>query len=130
MEAELLTRNYQKPPSVKEKVIVYLKTMVQKNSNVWTKFKNPKILTLTVLALILVVVFLAILVITRLRNNNQAFTPPENVLVTQTATPSPTPKLSEIGIQIQQFNQQLNDQGIYSVKLKQPIVDLDLSLDK
>lgn len=130
MEAELLTRNYQKPPSLKDRVVVYFKTLVQKNSNVWAKLKNPKILTLIALVLILLVVFLAILVLTRMNKSSQGFTPPENVLVTQTATPSPTPKLSEIGLQIQQFNLQLNDNQPYSVRLKQPIVDLDLSLDK
>lgn len=129
MEPELLTRNYQPPPPLKQKVGEYIKSLWQRNKNIADKLKNPKILTIIVLVLILLVVFLAVLALTGNRKTAPPYQPNMPV-ISQTVTPTPLPKLSEIDIQVEDFNKQLEDNQPYFVKLKQPIVDLDLSYKK
>jgi cytoskeletal protein RodZ len=130
MEPELLTRDYQKPPPLKQRVADEAKKQYQKNKNVIEKLKSPKILTIIILVLILLVVFVAILVITSSKRNTPSFTQSNAPVISQTATPTSSPKLSETGIQIQEFNKQLDENQPYYLKLKQPIVDLDLSFKK
>jgi len=107
-----------------------VQNLTQKNRGVVVKLKNPKVLTIIVLGLILLIVFIAIAALSGTKRNKPVQNLTETLIITQTALPTPTPKLSDIDLQVQDFNKQLEDNQPYSVMLKKPIVDLDLSFEK
>jgi len=129
MESELLTRDYQKPPSLKERVSGFIKYIASKSGG-FSKLKNPKVLTIIVLALLLLLVFLAIMAITAQKKSATQAIPQAAHFIQQSNSAKPTPAPTGINLQIQKFNQDLNNTQPYFVQLKQPIVDLDLNFEK
>ena len=129
MQTELLTRDYQKPPPLRERLKAYIKSWFAKNKNFAQWVKNPKVLTILALSLTFVVLILAVMVITANRGSAVDTTPLNQAIITQPATPTPSTQQTELEIEIQNFFKSLGDSQPFSEKLKQPIVDLDLNFN-
>ncbi len=129
METELLTRDYQKPPPLKERLIKAVRSWLVKNQNKFQKLKEPKILTIIALTLTLIVTMLAISIVTSTKTKTPDTNPLQVPLVVKPATPSPQVFRSEIDLEIQNFVNELEENQANRQQLKQPIVDLDLNFN-
>lgn len=128
MQTELLTRDFQKPPPLKQRMIAAVGNWLTKNKQILQKLNNPKILTILALVLSFFVITMAITVITTGRSKTPNTTPLQTPLIIK---PSTQPQIAQSGIdlEIENFVNKLEENQQFGQHLKQPIVDLDLNFN-
>lgn len=128
MQTQVFTRDYQAPPPLKDRVIAYIKNVIN-NPKIKGALKNPKLITIASLLLTLTILMLAMLTIAARRTENvqTAQNSPQKSLPT-TATASPS--ASQIETELKNFYRLLEDKSTSLNDLRKPIVELELGFPK
>lgn len=127
MQKQVFTRDYKAPPPFKDRVLAYIKTLLN-NPRIKNAFKNPKNITIVSLLLTLIILILAMLTIGARRSDKIQTTqngPAQSLPQSKTATP-----LGQVETELNDFYRRLEDKSTSLNDLKKPIVELDLGFPK
>lgn len=127
METQILSRNYQPPPPLKDRLTDRVKSIYARVAPVWLKLRSGKFITIAILLASFLLLISAIGLLSQTRKERPVDEPE---IMSKLQVPSPSPVSNDMTQKVEQYSKKIDDSSPFDKKFPKPIVDLDINLEK